>query len=56
MTLWVEISEFDQKFVRPRWEPDDDEGFTACTQPVPGSIINGDVQMSDSWGNIQSGP
>ena len=46
--LMVSVHELNQDLVRPRQQAVDDDGIAAGVGPVPGGVIDRDVDMSDA--------
>ena len=47
--LMVRIHELHQDLVRPRQQAVNDDGIAAGMGPVPGSVVDRDVDVSDAW-------
>jgi hypothetical protein len=48
------IGELEQNFMRPGIQSNENYGFSASVNKVPGCIVNGDVQVANAWGYLKS--
>ena len=53
--LMRRIFKLQKKLVRPRSKPVDTDGFTAGIEPMPGTFINRDMQVSDPGQDARCG-
>lgn len=49
------VGEFDQQLVGSRGKAGDDDWFAAGVEPVPGGVVEGEVEVAHPRGNVQGG-